>query len=42
MMHCLLNEEISELAQAQTDGEIFGDDGLDNLLKILDEHFIKL
>ncbi len=40
MMHCLLNEEISELAQALTDEEVIGDDGLDNLLKMLDEHFL--
>ncbi len=40
MMHCLLNEEISELAHALTDEEIVGENGLDNLLKMLDDHFL--
>ena len=37
MTHCLLHEEISELAQALTDDEVLEENGLDNFLKILDE-----
>ena len=37
-MHRLPNEEIKNLVQALRDEEVKGEDGLDNLLKALDEH----
>ncbi len=39
-MHCLLNEEISELAQALTNEEIVSEDRLANLLKTSVDQFL--
>ncbi len=40
MGNCLMDDEVSDIAHALEDDEIVGDQGLENLIKKLDDHFL--
>ncbi len=40
MANCLMDDEVSDIAHALEDDQIVGDEGLKNLIKKLDDHFV--